>query len=367
MALTNANLAMIKALAGNDLHGAKRQAIASLIEDKTQKNREAVKRYKKLLTSHGSTLMDDLPNDLKTVLVGEVPSGFEPERYYVRPSEQKVVDGIIRMKLIAEEMSNRRIPYKNATLLYGGSGTGKTELGRYTAYKLNLPFFYISFVSTIDSYMGSTAKNMHRVFDFCSTVPCVLMLDEIDCIATRRCAGGSRGPDGELERTTISLMQELDRLPNHVALIAATNRIDMVDEAVLRRFSVKHEVLPMTEADLIALAKKFVGATDTEKYVNPLIIGDMVKGLKNPGQLMPELISYIGEGIYEENKDSLIKAAEEEERTCTGLWEVTYTWKKHVIAETEEDAIAEGRKQRMSYTSGLDVKETYSATESVSV
>ena len=102
-------------------------------------------------------------------------------------------------------MSVRHIPYKNTTLLYGESGTGKTELGRYIAYKLNLPFFYISFVSTIDSYMGSTAKNIHKIFEFCNSIPCVLMLDEVDSVAAKRSVAGSRGVDGEIERTTIAI------------------------------------------------------------------------------------------------------------------------------------------------------------------
>ena len=45
------------------------------------------------------------------------------------------------MKKISDEMAKREINYKNTTLLYGASGTGKTELGKYIAYKLNLPFF----------------------------------------------------------------------------------------------------------------------------------------------------------------------------------------------------------------------------------
>jgi len=350
MALTNNNLELIKAIAKNDMHSARKAALSSLIEDTSKKNAWAVDYYRKLLTGNASVLMSNLPADLQTFLVGEVPSGFDADRYYVRESEASAINDITVMKLISEEMSLRRIPYRNTTLLYGASGTGKTELGRYIAHKLNLPFFYISFSSAIDSYMGSTAKNIHKVFEFCNSIPCVLMLDEVDCVATKRCAGGSKGVDGELERTTISLMQELDRLPNHVTLIAATNRLDMVDEAMLRRFSVKHEIKGMSKAELTELSHQYVEATDTGKYVDEEIIESLVKGSENPGQLMPELIKAIGRAIYEEQKDSLpLEPADDENKL--DLWEVSYIWKTNISAETEEDAIAIARRERTSYHS----------------
>lgn len=348
MALTNNNLEIIKALAKNDMHRARTAALASLAEDTSKKNAGVIAQYKKMLTGNASTMMSNLPTDMQTILVGEAPAGFHPERYYIREAEQAVIDDVAKMRRIAEAMwAEHGIPYRNATLLHGPSGTGKTELARFIAHKLNLPFFYISFVSTIDSYMGSTAKNLHKVFNFCSAIPCVLMLDEIDCIAATRSAGGSKGADGELERTTITLMQELDRLPNHVTLIAATNRLDMVDEAVMRRFSIKHHVKDMTRDELEAMIRQYLKETNTEKYIDDETIAHLTKKHHNPGEVLPHLVKKIGKEIYEEKKDSLEN--EEEKEESPNLWEVTYTWKANVAAETEEDAIAIGRRDRNNY------------------
>ena len=359
MALTNNNLEIIKAIAKNDIHSARVAAMASLAEDTSKKNADVVKYYRKLLVGNASILMSNLPSDMQTFLVGSSPCGFKADRYYVRESESAIVDDIIKMKYVADEMSLRDIPYKNTTLLYGESGTGKTEFGKYIAYRLNLPFFYISFSSMIDSYMGGTAKNIHKVFEFCNSIPCVLMLDEFDCVATQRSSRGSKGVDGELERTTISIMQELDRLPNHVTLIAATNRLDMVDEALMRRFSVKHEIKNMTTIEINAMIRQYIEATDTDKYIDENIIAELATTYQNPGQIMPELIKFIGKAIFEDKKDEIMPDDDDMDEN-TGVWEVTYTWKSNVAAETEEDAIAIARHNRNSYmTKGFT--EEYSA------
>lgn len=349
MALTNNNIEIIKAVANNDIHAARKAALASLVEDTSKKNAWAVNYYKKMLVGNASVLMSNLPPDMKTFLVGEAPGGFDETRYYVRPAEAAVVDDIVKMKLIADEMSARRIPYRNTTLLYGESGTGKTELGKYIAYKLNLPFFYVAFTSLIDSYMGSTAKNIHKIFEFCNSIPCVLMLDEVDCVATRRRSAGSRGVDGELERTTISIMQELDRLPNHVTLVAATNRLDMVDEALMRRFSIKHEIKNMTTIELNEMMEQYLKATDTQKYVPEDTLSELATTYQNPGQIMPELIRTIGKNIFEEKKDEITAQIKAEDDEKLDLFEVTYTWKQTISAQTEEDAIAIARNNRTYY------------------
>ena len=365
MALTNNNLSMIKALANNDMRSAKLAALASLTEDRSKKNAVVIHQYQKMLSGGSDSLMNALPRDMQTFLVGEEPGSFRADRYYLRPEEKKAADEVMVMKLVADEMNIMGIPYHNTALFYGASGTGKTELAKYIGHNLNLPFFYISFVSLIDSYMGSTAKNLHRIFEFCSQVPCVLMLDEIDCIAAKRASGGSRGADGELERTTIALIQELDRMPNHVTLIAATNRIDMLDEAVIRRFSTRHEVRDMSRDELYQMAKQFVSAAEAKEYIKKEDLVSLVDNYKyhNPGQLLPELCRMIGRAIYEEKKEVITERIRNEQDERTGVFEVTYTWKKTVCAETEGEAIAAAKTERERGIYGAAARGEYRARE----
>lgn len=77
-------------------------------------------------------------------------------------------------------MSEYGIPYLNSTLISGIPGTGKTEFAKYVAYRLDLPYAYLNFSYLIDSYLGKTAQNLRKVFDYCKGQKCVLMLDEVD-------------------------------------------------------------------------------------------------------------------------------------------------------------------------------------------
>lgn len=149
------------------------------------------------------------------------------------------------------------IPYKNVTLLYGSPGTGKTTFGKYIAYKMELPFCYLNFSKVIDSYMGVTSRNIAQVFAFASANPCVLMLDKVDVISCNR-EKSVVGSDKELGRVTVTLMQEIDKLPNDVVVIAATNRLDILDKAFVSRCSQKYEMLPFTHNENQNMIEKFI-------------------------------------------------------------------------------------------------------------
>ena len=161
------------------------------------------------------------------------------------------------------------IPYMNSTLIYGAPGTGKTEFAKYTAYKLGLPYAYLNFSYLIESYMGKTAQNLQRVFDYCKGQKCVLMLDEIDCIGLER--GHDTGADGELGRTTIALMQALDGLVDGQVVIAATNRCDRLDKALLRRFQRKVEFVPFGQEERENMIQTFMNSVDSSFLTDEIL------------------------------------------------------------------------------------------------
>lgn len=202
-------LACIRALAENRIQDAKKEAICCCLNDTTKKNESQTTYYKKLL-ENGSAKMLELPVNLQGLLYMQDMSDFNEKRYYLGNAQKELFSKIENGVNITTKMMEYGIPYMNSTLIFGIPGTGKTEFAKYVAYKLNLPYAYIKFSYLIDSYLGKTAQNLNRIFDYCKGQKCVLMLDEIDCIGLAR--GNDTGVDGELGRTTIALMQLLDEL-----------------------------------------------------------------------------------------------------------------------------------------------------------
>lgn len=182
----------------------------------------------------------ELPTDVSTLLIAEdVVNTFKFNRYYFRDNELAIIEKVKNIKQVAEQLAEKDIRVLNSTLLFGESGTGKTTLAKAIAYKLEMPFVYVNFSNMISSYLGSSQKNISKVFEFIRAKECVLLMDEIDAIGMRRDSGKDVT---EISRILIGLLQELDRLSNSSVIVAATNRIDMIDEALIRRFFIQKEI-----------------------------------------------------------------------------------------------------------------------------
>ena len=244
--------------------------------------------------------MIELPHDLKGIICAEdVSNSFKESRYYLPEKEKQVFDEIIRSKAVCGKLMEMGIPYLNTTLLYGESGTGKTTFGRYVAYKTGFPFCYLNFSNLVDSYMGSTSKNISKVFSYAIKNPCVLMLDEIDCISIRRSSPGSSGSAGsEMARITISLMQEFDRLSNDMIVLGATNRMDRIDEALLRRFTRKYEIKRLNKHERWEMGMNFF--LDVGVQISGTKLEEIISVEDTQAGLMNRMIEFLVNRLMEE-------------------------------------------------------------------
>ena len=249
MGMNDNMLACIRAIAENRIQDAKQYAICCCVEDSTKKNEGKVQYYKKLLENGSDNVM-------------EVPMNIK---------------GLVKMIDVSD--------------------FNETEFAKYTAYKLELPYVYLNFSYLIDSYMGKTSQNIQRVFDFCKGMKCVLMLDEIDCIGLARKGGG--GADGEIARITISLMQALDDLADGQIVIAATNRADLLDKALLRRFQNITEFVPYEADERLMMIETYMNS------VNPAFLTDEIREYANKSHTQAEIVKYlIKEIIKKVNEES---------------------------------------------------------------
>ncbi len=127
-----------------------------------------------------------------------------------------------------------RIP--KGVLLYGPPGTGKTLLARAVAGEAGVPFFSISGSDFVEMFVGVGASRVRDLFEQAKqNSPCIIFMDEIDAVGRHRGAGMGGGHD-EREQTLNQLLVEMDgfTMTDNIILIAATNRPDILDPALLR-------------------------------------------------------------------------------------------------------------------------------------
>ena len=137
-------------------------------------------------------------------------------------------------------------------LLVGPPGTGKTLLARAIAGEANVPFFTISGSDFVEMFVGVGASRVRDMFEQAKkNAPCIIFIDEIDAVGRHRGAGLGGGND-EREQTLNQLLVEMDGFEANegVILIAATNRPDVLDPALLRpgRFD-RQVVVPNPDVD----------------------------------------------------------------------------------------------------------------------
>jgi 26S proteasome regulatory subunit T6 len=122
-------------------------------------------------------------------------------------------------------------------LLYGPPGTGKTLLARAVAHHTDCTFIRVSGAELVQKYIGEGSRMVRELFIMArEAAPSIIFMDEIDSIGQSRGGGGGGGGDSEVQRTMLELLNQLDGFEpaQNIKVIMATNRIDILDAALLR-------------------------------------------------------------------------------------------------------------------------------------
>jgi cell division protease FtsH len=277
-----------------------------------------------------------------------------------------------------------RIP--KGVLLYGPPGTGKTLLARATAGEAGVPFFSISGSDFVEMFVGVGASRVRDLFEQAKQAsPCIIFIDEIDAVGRHRGAGLGGGHD-EREQTLNQLLVEMDgfELKDNIILIAATNRPDILDPALLRpgRFDRqivvdrpdrkgRQQILEVhakgkpldKEIDLDVLAAGTPGFTgaDLQNVINEAALLSARRGKKTVGQL--ELEEGIMRVIAGPEKKSRLFS--EKERKITAYHEMGHALVGYYLEGTDEvhKISIVSRGQALGYTISLPAEDRYLTTK----
>lgn len=132
-----------------------------------------------------------------------------------------------------EVLATYNLKPKNKVLFCGLPGTGKTFTAQVLSSYLGLPLVYINFDAIISSYLGETATNLRKVFDFISNGIWVVLFDEVDIIGKNR---DDQHETGEIKRVVNNFLQMIDNFKGDSLIIASTNHPHILDPAIWRRF-----------------------------------------------------------------------------------------------------------------------------------
>lgn len=226
----------------NDREGFVRVA-NEIIEDERKKNHGILADELRMIINNGTSFM---PKGLSTFMSSSNGAReHEPALFEIIYPDKTLSDVVladenkIKIDQIIREFSNWDVLMSNGVyptrrvLFYGPPGCGKTMTAGAIAAEIGLPLLYVRFDAIISSYLGETAGNIRKVFDFVNGDSYVMLFDEFDAIARSR---NDQYEHGEIKRVVNTFLQQIDSFKARSLVIAATNYEQSLDYAIWRRF-----------------------------------------------------------------------------------------------------------------------------------
>ncbi len=244
MAQSNYLKSLVRAHAQGD-DPAFREATQRLIDDESRKGHRLVARDLRRLIDGGGAFAPPMPGPRRRSLPMPVDEErglplaevrrprFGLERAVLREDSSETLRLLVEDYAARDIFASYGIEPKRRVLFFGPPGCGKTLTAEALAGELGLPLLYVRFDSLVSSYLGQTAANLRKLFDFAASASWVVLFDEFDALGRSR---DDPGEHGELKRVINSILQLMDGFRGESLLIAATNHEQALDPALWRRF-----------------------------------------------------------------------------------------------------------------------------------
>lgn len=164
------------------------------------------------------------------------------------------------------------LKHRSRLMIEGPPGCGKTSIAHAMAHKIRRKVGYVHTERIISSYLGETGKAIDKMFRDLGSRNCVLLLDEVDTVASHRSYVGGHGASNEMSRATNALLRALDSYKGNSMIIGSTNMASSIDRAFWRRFDdVITMEAPTLEAYEELIDKRMEGYTMSEEVRDELI------------------------------------------------------------------------------------------------
>ena len=249
MARADLLLALVRSGAGGDELAFRRAAEALIAEEEAKKHGVLASQLAEALTKRRASAASNVTSLVRNETSGVLLHERDPERritdLVLSAQVRQICNEVIEEHHRRDLLRSHGVEPRHRLLFIGPPGGGKTSLAEAVATEVMVPLLTVRYEGLIGSFLGETGARMEALFAAVRIRPCVLFFDEFDTVAKER---GDTHETGEIKRVVSTLLLQVDRLPSHVIVIAATNHAELLDRAVWRRMQVRVELPAPTRA-----------------------------------------------------------------------------------------------------------------------
>ncbi len=173
--------------------------------------------------------------EVNEFIIEKLTSNYSFENLICNNHLKSELEYIVKEHNTKEIITKFELPIINKILFHGPSGTGKTLASYVLAGELHKMIYVINLGAIVSSKLGETSRNIAKLFRKAAVDDCIIFLDEFDSLGKIR---DYNQDHGEMKRIVNTILQLFDYLPQSSIVIAATNQLNMIDKALLRRFDV---------------------------------------------------------------------------------------------------------------------------------